>query len=392
MDGQHVSPEEGHGQANVPLRDRVAHFTWANFVCTQSTGGIAILLSVTPYQFHGLQTIGVVVFIFNIVLFLLFCAAISTRFILHPYTIRRSFIIPPESYFFGSFLLSIATFIICMQRFGVMHTGPWLVVVIRVLFWIYAAVSLLFSTSVWVLLGAKSSAKIKPLQPPIFLIVFNAMLTGTVAGAIAPSQPPSERLAIIVAGIAYQGLGWVLALLLLGWYLGSLVERGPGPPNTRLGLFIPVGSSGYTIVALIGCARNVPQGYGYFASHPNAAEIVQVVALWASIFLWLVSFWIFAVALIACLPLLWPFQSGRFQPRMAFTLSWWSIIFPNVGFTIATAYIGEELESPAIQWVATAMAILLVLFWLMDLTLHLRAMFTGQIMYPGKDEDAVKSK
>ena len=52
-----------------------------------------------------------------------------------------------------------------------------------------------------------------------------------------------------------------------------------------------------------------------------------------------------------------------------FTDNQTAFIFPNVGFTLATIYIGQELNSPAILWVSTAMTILLVIFWLLDLVL-----------------------
>lgn len=34
------------------------------------------------------------------------------------------------------------------------------------------------------------------------------------------------------------------------------------------------------------------------------------------------------------------------------------------------------------------MTVLLFAIWLMDLVLHVKAVATGQIMWPGKDEDA----
>ncbi|KAI0142520.1 voltage-dependent anion channel [Hypoxylon sp. NC0597] len=375
-------------KTKVGFRDRIAHFTWANFTCTQSTGGIAILLSTTPHQFHGLQTAGVVVFIMNLILFLIFCAMMLTRFILHPHMLKRSFTTPPELFFFGSFWLSIATNIICMERFGVPHTGSWLVVVLRILFWIYAAATLIYTTVIWVAAAAQSSIKPLQINPAVFLMIFNTMLTGTMAAAIAQSQPPVQRLPIIVAGIAYQGLGWIVSMILLPFFIGSFLSNGLGAADQRPGLFMPVGSSGYTIVSLIGCARHIPRDYGFFTRFPTAADALQVIAVWVGIFLWLFAFWLFAIALVANIPVMFP--NRHLRPRMSFSLSWWGIVFPNVGFTVATIMIGEELQSNAIQWVATVMTILLFAAWLMDLGLHVKALVTGQIMWPGKDEDVPK--
>ncbi|CRG87757.1 hypothetical protein PISL3812_04777 [Talaromyces islandicus] len=356
-------------------------FTWANFTCTQSTGGVAILLSETPHKFRGLQTVGAVVFILNLVLFVCFTTAMICRFIQRPSNLRKSVTKPPEAYFTGSLWLSVATIIMCMQRFGVPHAGPWIIVAIRVLFWTYAAITLAYSISIFVVMFALSPLKPGSMSPPMFLMIFNAMLTGTIASSIAADQPLSQRMAIIVAGIAFQGLGWILCLLFLPLFMNNMLINGLGPVNQRPGLFICVGSSGYTIVALIGCAKAIPDGYGYFAKHPTASETLNVVALWIGIFLWLFTFWLFAIALVSHVPIVISKCCNDIsQPQMNFTLPWWSIIFPNVGFTIATSYIGEELESNAIAWVATVMTVLVFVAWLMDLFLHLKSIFQRRIM------------
>jgi len=392
--GASESPEDGcQSQAKrrkVGLRDRLKHFTWANFTCTQSTGAVATLLSETPHQFHGLQTIGKVVFIIQLLLVLVFCTAMVARFILHPAAFKRSFVNPPELYFFGSFWLTLATDILCIQKFGVPSAGEWLLVVVRVLFWMYAAVTLVYTSTIFVVLFGRGTVAPNKMHPAVFLMVYNAMLTGTVASTIAETQPPLQRIPIIVAGVAYQGLGWLLCLILLPLFLGSLFSNGLSNPNMRPGLFMSVGSVAYTIVALIGCARALPVGYDYFASHPNAVEILQVCALWVGIFLWLFNFWLFAIALVANLQTMIPRKEKgqKLQPRMHFTLSWYALIFPNVGFALATTYIGEELGSEAIKWVASAMTVILFALWLFDLGLHLKSLVKRQIMWPGKDEDA----
>lgn len=373
-----AEPKDESAAMEVRLLDR---FTWANFTCTQSTGGVAILLSETPHQFRGLQTVGVIVFILNLVLFVLFTTAMICRFVQRPSSLRKSVTKPPEAYFTGSLWLSMATIIICMQRFGVPHAGPWIIVAVRVLFWTYAAITLTYNIVIFVVMFALSPLEPGTMSPPMFLMIFNAMLTGTVASAIAADQPLSQRMAIIVAGIAFQGLGWILCLVFFPLFVGNMLINGLGPANQRPGLFMPVGSSGYTIVAIIGCARAIPDEYGYFAKHPTASETLNVMALWISIFLWLFTFWLFAIALVAHLPIMISKCCNNMsQPQMDFTLSWWAIIFPNVGFTIATIYIGEELESNAIAWVATVMTVLVFAAWLMDLFLHLKSIFQRRIM------------
>ncbi|KAM0365753.1 hypothetical protein HYE67_011241 [Fusarium culmorum] len=359
----------------------VDSFSWGNFTCTQSTGGVALMLSKTPYQFHGLQTIGVIIFVLNIVLFLLFVSVMTYRFMRKPSSFRDSVMKPPEAYFTGSLWLSIATIIMGMQAFGVPHTGPWLVDVVRVLFWIYGAITLTYNIVIFVVMFSIAPFAPGSMSSPMFLMIYNTMLTGTVASVIAADQPPHQRVPILVAGIAFEGLGWILCLVFLPHFVGSMLVNGLGPVNLRPGLFISVGSAGYTIIALIGCAKAIPDGYGYFAKHPTAFETLNIMALWIGVFLWLFTFWLFAIALVAHIPILISKMSGdKSRSGMSFTLPWWAIVFPNVGFTIATVYIGEEFESDGISWVATVMTIFVFAAWLMDLYLHMKSIFQKRIM------------
>lgn len=83
-------PENGGKQGSVGFRERIAHFTWAWFECTMSTGAIAVLLSQQPNNFRGLEAIGKIFFILDIVLFFSFSILITIRFVQNPWALTRS--------------------------------------------------------------------------------------------------------------------------------------------------------------------------------------------------------------------------------------------------------------------------------------------------------------
>lgn len=353
----------------------VERFNWTWFTCTQSTGGLAIALAECPKQFNGLHTIGAVVFIFNLVLWLTFTGLTVARWVIEPKKFRASFTQPPECFFYGSWWLTIATIIICMEHFGVPHCGPWLVTAIRICFWIYAACTLLSSVVVFLVMSKHSPLPNPGANPAILLTAFHAMLTGTVAAATVRGQPPSHRLPIMIAGVGYQGFGWTMSMVYLSYIFHSILQNGfPPASSTRPGFFMLVGTAGYTIVVLIGNARGAPTDHGYFASHPMAAEILLVMATWTSVFLWVFTFWCFALVALSILSdVLHRTDDGKLELSMSFHNTWWAFIFPNVGFTLSTIYLGQEFESEAILWVATAMVILLVIFWLFDMVTFFKA-------------------
>lgn len=95
-------------------------------------------------------------------------------------------------------------------------------------------------------------------------------------------------------------------------------------------------------------------------------------------FLWSFGLWFFCIAL---------FSTLRTVKQMSFKCVWYATVFPNVGFTIALIQIGEQLLSPAIQWVTSIMTILLVALWLFVMAMHARAVVQKQCMMPGISED-----
>lgn len=322
---------------------------------------------------------------FDLILFLALCTCSIIRWILYPTHFLQSFIHPQESFFFGALWLSISVIIGAIQTYGVTHgpAYPWLIDTVHVLYWIYAACSLINSIFQYWILMQGSAIRPIPLLPSMFLAGYSAMLTGTISSLIAGSQPPERRLAVIVSGCAYQGFGWLISLVAITGLIRNLLDSGLPSPAMRPAMFIPVGACAYTVVALIGQANAIPDTMtqGYFADHPIAVEVLRIMALFIGIFLWLFGFWLFAIAFIANISAI---------GKMPFSLAWWAFIFPNVGFTLSTSMIGKELGSEAILWVASAKTILLVVIWLVSAVGCIKAVWVGHIAWPGKDEDKTR--
>ena len=142
------------------------------------------------------------------------------------------------------------------------------------------------------------------------------MLSGTFASLISPTQPPVHRLPILVAGVTFQGLGWIVSFLMYAAYIHRLMQYGLPAPNLRPGMFISVGPPSFRGLALIGMSNALPEDYKYFATHPTAIETLQNLAVFTAIFLWSLSFWFFCISLLSVL-------AGA--KRMSFHLVWWGL-------------------------------------------------------------------
>ncbi|KAH8773321.1 voltage-dependent anion channel [Hyaloscypha finlandica] len=353
---------------SVSLRDRLKHFTFAWYAMTMSTGGVAFVLSVIPNRFDGLTGLGTAIFILNLFLFTCVTITICSRFILHPGTLKHSLTNPHEGFFFATFWLSLATMITNTTTYGIPNTGPWIITALRLAFWLVLTNAL----------------------PGWVLPIFPAMLVGTLASAIAKIQPAEHALPILVAGLSYQGLGMMVAIMMYGLYFGRLLTSGLPLDMSRPAMFIAVGPPSFTALAFIGMAQDVATTKifsTYVSSLPGISpqyqtlipDLLQILALIAAISLWVLAFWFFSIALVATIEAV---------GRNDFHMNWYAYVFPNVGFTIATIKIGERLDSRAIQGVGSGVGAVLFFLLVLIYGCHVRAVLQRKICLPGKDEDA----
>lgn len=372
-------------QQKKTLKDRLKHFTFAWFACTMSTGGIAFVLSVVPNRFNGLTTLGTVIFVLNLILFLLFTVLITLRFILHSGTLSHALTNPHEGFFLATFFLSTATIISNTTAYGIPHCGPWLLVALRVAFWVYTFCATMMAIFYYHVLFSVQKLDIKNVLPGWVLPMFPAMLVGTLASAIAKTQTAEQALPMLVAGLSYQGLGMMVAMMMYSLYFGRLLTSGLPADMSRPAMFIAAGPPAFTALAFIGMAEDVTATElarylttEVFPDPELVEDVLKLMALIAAIFLWMLTAWFFAIALIATI------ESSR---RNRFRLNWYAYVFPNVGFTIATIKIGQQMNSAIVMAVGTGMVGCLFCVWVLVVVCHVKAVWQKQICWEGMDED-----
>ena len=359
---------------------RLKHFTWANFTLPMATGGLAVLLAeqTQGFTFRGLQTIGKFFYILDLVFFSLIVIAIMYRFAKYPGTLKSSIVHPTEGLFLGTAPLSVASIISGIARYGIPACGPWLVVVYRVLFWAYFAITFVLAVAQYALLFTSPKLKLSDMTPAWCLPAFGFMLSGVIASSGAGLQPPDQGLPMLVAGLGAQGFGLLVSIFFYACYVIRMIQYGFPAPNSRPVMFVAVGPPAFTSVAIIGMANDYPAYYGFFGPDQVTIQILRVLATVVCIFIWFLSLWFFCIAAVANLAV-WR--------EISFHLNWYSYIFPNVGFTIAVISVGKTLNSSGVIGTGSAMTVLLVAGWLVIFLNHIRAVWTRQILADGKDED-----
>ncbi|KAJ5097605.1 hypothetical protein N7456_008326 [Penicillium angulare] len=373
-----MDAEKNHKQLRLGFGHRLRHFTWAWYTLTMSTGGLALLMASQPNRFKGLDEIGLAIYILNLIMFALVCSLMAARFIIHGGFVQ-SLKHDREGLFFPTFWLSIATMITGLERYFGDEPAQSFSTTLEVLFWLYCVCTFAVAVLQYSYLFTSVEYRLQTMMPSWILPAFPVMLSGTIASVIAERQPDRSAIPIVTAGMTFQGLGFCISFMMYSHYIGRLMESGLPNREHRPGMFICVGPPAFTALALIGMARGLPETFKVMGSEDTAADgrMIEILALAAGAFLWALSLWFFCIALIAVIR----------SPPTGFHLSWWAMVFPNTGFTIATITLGNSFENAGIKGFGSALSVCIVCMWLFVLVNHILAVIRQDIMYPGKDED-----
>ncbi|KAB8231041.1 putative C4-dicarboxylate transporter/malic acid transport protein [Aspergillus alliaceus] len=382
--GRVLHRQNGPDNSTVVLswKQRIRHFTWAYFTLTMATGGIANVLYTIPYRFRGLQTIGIIFFLFNIVLYATIWSLLAMRFYLYPYTFKASFLHPTESLFFPASVVSFGTILINVSQYGPDNTGPWLARAVEILFWIDACLAIIFSAGIYLLLWSTQTFTIAQMTPIWIFPAYPLLIIGPHAGILSSKLESSRLLPIIIGGTTIQGVGFLVSLMVYSAFIYRLMSQKLPRENVRPGMFVSIGPSAFTVAGAVNMAANAERCFpgDFMGNGPLAAYVFRVVVNFSALWLWGLAIFFFFIASFAHWSTIGP-------GRMVFTMGWFSFVFPNTALITATFAIGHAFSCKPIQVVGCAMVIPLLLMYIFVCYMMIRAIVLRHILWPQKGED-----
>lgn len=222
---------------------------------------------------------------------------------------------------------------------------------------------------------------------PIWIFpCYPLLVIGPHAGALAGDLVgrPESALAIILGGFVFQGIGFLLSLMIYAAFIYRLMTQKLPQENLRPGMFVSVGPSGFTISGIVSMGLIIPsvasQNFLLEGNGAVAAQISQVCAIWFGLWLWGLALWFFLVSVGA-------HWSCVKKGRMTFAMTFYSYVFPNTALTTATFAIAKALDNRAIRIFGCVMAGLLIIVWFTVFAMMIRAVIQKDILWPQKQED-----
>lgn len=218
---------------------------------------------------------------------------------------------------------------------------------------------------------------------PIWIFpAYPLLVIGPHAGILSGLLPGIRCLNVIVGGFVFQGIGFMVSLMIYAAFIYRLMTQKLPPESLRPGMFISIGPSGFTVSGLISMGQNLPRVItpDFMGDGALAGKVSRIMANWAGLWLWGLAWWFFIVSVGAHWSTV---RSGRTK----FAMTFYSYIFPNTALTTATFAVGKALDNGPIQWLGCVMACLIVVAWAAIFSMMIRAVVNKDILWPQKQED-----
>ncbi|KAI0972891.1 voltage-dependent anion channel-domain-containing protein [Xylaria arbuscula] len=380
-----IARMESRRRGKIGIRDRICCFQWTWFTMTMATGGIAnVLYSVSKaYDVRWLESVGVVFFLLNLLLFIFNCVLITMKFILVPGSFTHSFLDEVESLFIPAVVVSIAIIMTNITQYGCPNTGPWLQSVMEVLFWVYLAISVVASTGMYLVLWSTQVFPIQTMTPvwvfPAYPLLLNATFATNLilTDRVGPGDPRSNREAIAATAFTAQGTGFLISFMICAAFIYRLMTQKLPRDMQRPGVFISIGPPAFTVAGLVSLGQQANNILSPdYAGRAHAVFIIEILSTLLGLWLWGLSEWFFIVSVGS----LWKYL--RTDRSIPFQMTWWSFVFPNTALVTATLALANALDSSGLRIYGCVMAAALVLVWVIVFGKMLRSLWTRQLLWP----------
>ncbi|KAK2018940.1 C4-dicarboxylate transporter/malic acid transporter [Colletotrichum eremochloae] len=383
-DNAETSKENYSSFHKVGVRDRIACHTWTWFTMTMATGGMANVIKSLPYQAAWLNGVATAFFLLNLILFIMNCVLAGLRFTFRPGSLKHSFADQTESLFIPSSVVSVAIISINICQFGVPHTGPWLLRVMQIAFWSYTALSVLASSTIYLILWSTTAFPIHTMTPTWVFPAYPLLLTAPFASNLiqAASQTNQHIVtlntpAIALCAVATQGAGCMIAFMISAAFIYRLMTQKLPREFQRPGVFISIGPFAFTVGGLVQLGNQAEVIlHKNFLGIDIAVPIVKVISALIGLWLWGLSLWFFIVSVGSLWKVLWP------KKKMSFQMTWWSFVFPNTALITATTALGKVFQNKGLQISGCVMAACLIIVWFIVFGSMIRSLCRKELLWP----------
>jgi tellurite resistance protein TehA-like permease len=350
-----------------------------------NAGIIAILLHQLPYQFRGLPVISTVAFVIDLLLFIIFSLLFLLRFAwfgrqaYYEVTDNINELALGACWPIAWQTLSSLTGLVVSNAYWGSHAFT---LVSYVMWWFGTGWTVAYLLFTLLTLIRRHNAFDRRLPPTIVIPAVGVATAATTGGLIASyADGISARLAvpIIIVSFMMVGIGIFLSIFLYGYLLHDFFVDGWPAPDNIASVWVFIGPMGQSAAALqiLGSAAST---YGRFAGYNKGTFLTESAATMLDVACVLLALLLSGMGIIWTLISVCAMAEKVWQGQLKWTLTWNSIIFPTGTLTTSFLLMSIEMDSPTFRVVTTALAILLILVFLLNTAFTFLRVAKGELL------------
>lgn len=353
-------------------QDLIRHFTPNWFTVIMGTGVLALILAefASFSSFFGLLAVGM--WIFNTVLFILFCILYSLRWMLFPQEAKQIFSHPTMSLFLGAIPMALATIINGCLKFGLALNAELFIQIAQVLWYVDVILAVGIA---WVVPICMYSVQKHTLQnmSALWLLPIVACEVAASSGGLLLQHIAMEQEAVGILLGSYMLLGMsilpafaILTILMLRLALHQLL-----PKELAISCWLALGPIGTGALALLLLGEQAPQVLAMFAMQ-NLGVFFHEAGIFVSLILLGFGLWWWGIAVLNTL---------NHAKNLPFNLGWWGLTFPFGVFTLAFFNLAHQTHFTVLNHVAFGLATLLILLWVLVMSKTIQGFYQGHLFF-----------
>ena len=336
--------------------EAIRQFTPNWFAATMGTGVLALALAQLPVAIPGLHAIAEGLWLFNILLFALFTAAYTARWVLFFDEARRIFGHSTVSMFFGTIPMGLATIINGFLVFGLPRWGDGVIHVAEVLWWLDVAMSLACGVLIPYMMFTRQEHSIDQMTAVWLLPVVAAEVAAASGGLLAPHLADAHsQLVMLVTSYVLWAFSLPVAFSILTILLLRMALHKLPHENMAASSWLALGPIGTGALGMLLLGADAP---AIFAANglPGMGEIAAGLGLVAGITLWGFGLWWMLMAVLITVRYL--------RAGIPFNLGWWGFTFPLGVYSLATLKLGSTLNLTFFSVFGGVLVAMLAVMWL----------------------------
>lgn len=351
----------------------IRHFTPNWFTVTMGTGVVALILPELPFAHSIMAHLAVLLWQFNIALFLMFSLLYVLRWIIYPTEAKQIFSHASMSLFLGAIPMALATIINGYLKFGIHLYGDWVVPFAQLLWYIDVLLAVSIAWIVPFYMYNRQQHELQSMTAVWLLPIVACEVAAATGGLLLPHIAVGQQaLGILLGGYVLWGISVLPAFAILTILMLRLALHKLPSKELAISSWLALGPIGTGALALLILGAQAPQVLAVIEQQ-SLGVFCQQAGIVVSLILMGFGLWWLGIAVLTTLK--------HAKTALPFNLGWWGLTFPLGVFTLAVLNLAQQLHVSFIQSIGYALAVILIMLWLVVVTKTAQGFYRGSLFF-----------